>query len=606
MSVGRLQTMSTPSRWKVYGRAMRYYAPHAALIGLALVFVLLAIGINLLKPWPLSYVIDSVLGRAQGARGENYHNLHVLLGLCLAMVGLHLLWGVFNLVSNYIQVKIGLRALARVRSDLFAHLQRLSLKFHDTRNSADSMFRVSYDAQAIQSIFNRGFSTIFSAVITLVGTVVVMARMDGVLTLLALAIAPVLLYAIYFFADRIRRESTIISESESALTSRTQEGLAGIRIIHAFGREEYELNRFEEQCLRSLNANLRLTFTNVTSALVVGSLMGAATAAMVYFGASHVIQGRLTLGELTVFLSYLAMLYDPLQSLSYTSWALEGAAAGAQRVFEILDTPEDVRDRPGVKPLRGARGEIVMRGVSFGYDESRLILKDVNLRIGAGESAAFVGTTGAGKTTLLSLIPRFYDPNSGAVLLDGADVRDAQKKSLRGQMGMVLQDTMLLAGTIRDNIGYGRLGAGEREIQAAAEAARAHDFVKDMPHGYDTEVGERGVRLSVGQRQRIGIARAFLRNAPILLLDEPTSALDPQTEADIMVTLRDLMRGRTTVMVTHRIATVHACDRIFVLEQGRVVEEGRGSELLERGGAYARLYQAQMQQGTRHAAPMES
>jgi ATP-binding cassette subfamily B protein/subfamily B ATP-binding cassette protein MsbA len=585
---------ATGSRWGVYWRALRYFRPHAGTVSVAAAFVLLAIGTNLLKPWPLKYVVDGVLGKAGAGSGSaGYHDARVLGLWCAAMVGLHLAWGGFNLVNNYLLVKIGLRALARLRCDLFAHLQRLSLKFHDARSSADSMYRVSYDAQAIQSIFNRGFSGLFSIAVTFVATVAVMLRMDWRLTLLALGIAPVLAFAIWFYADRIRRQSTEISERESALSARAQEGLAGIRIIHAFGREDFELGRFEEQCLHSLRANLRLTFSHVSSALVVGTLMAAGTAAMTYFGARQVMSGALTVGELLVFISYLAMLYEPLQSLSYTAWALEGAAAGAQRVFEVLDTREDVADRPGAKDLASARGGVAFEGVSFGYDPARLILRGVSLRVEEGQSVAFVGTTGAGKTTLLSLVPRFYDPAEGTVRVGGHDVRNLRKRSLRARVGLVLQDTMLLAGTVRDNIRYGRLEATDAEVERAARLARVHEFAAGLPRGYDTEVGERGVRFSVGQRQRIGIARAFLKDAPILLLDEPTSALDPETEAAIMETLRELMRGRTTLVVTHRIATVHAFDRVFVLDGGKVAEEGPGAELLARGGVYARLYRAQ-------------
>jgi ATP-binding cassette subfamily B protein len=578
------------TRWSVYRRTLRYYAPYKGAMAIALIFVLLAIGMNLLKPWPLKYIVDSILGE-----GAHYHDLHLLGILCVTLVVIHLCWGIFNLINNYLLVKIGLDALLRVRCDLYAHLQRLSLKFHDTRSSGDSMYRVSYDAQAVQSIFNKGFSTIFAALITLFSALGIMLSMDWKLTCLALLILPMLLFAIYFFAHRIRNESTAISESESALVSRTQEGMTSIRIIHAFGREEYELNRFEQQCLQSLSANLKLTFTQVTSALVIGTLMGCGVAAMIYFGANHVIDGTLTLGNLLVFISYLGFLYEPLQTLSYTSWALEGAAAGAQRVFEILDTPEDVKDSPHARALEKVKGDIDFESVAFGYDESRLILSEITLNIPAGTSVAFVGATGAGKTTLLSLIPRFYDPSRGTVRIDRNDLRELKKKSLRENIGMVLQDTMLLAGTIRDNIGYGALGSSQAQIEAAARFARVHDFVSDLPKGYETEVGERGIRLSVGQRQRIGIARAFLKNAPILLLDEPTSALDPETESNIMQTLRELMKGRTTVMVTHRIATVHGCDQIFVLEKGRVVENGKGPELLHRKGVYTRLYEAQMQ-----------
>ncbi len=584
------------SRWTVYRRALRYYRPHAGATAVAAVFVLLGIGVNLLKPWPLKYIFDDVLGKsAEGAASAGFHDARVLVFWCAAMVGLHLVWGVFNFVSNYLLVEVGLRALARVRRDLFAHLQRLSLKFHDARSSADSMFRVSYDAQAIQSIFNRGFSSVFSTAVTFAGTVAVMMRMNGDLTLLALGIAPVLGFAIWFYADRIRRQSTAISESDSALSARVQEGLSGIRIIHAFGREDYEIQRFEEQCRNSLRANLRLTFSHVSSALVVGTLMAAGTAAMVYGGARQVMNGSLTPGDLLVFVSYLAMLYEPLQSLSYTAWALEGAAAGAQRVFEVLDTREDVADRPGARALPSVRGGVAFEEVRFGYDPARWILRGVSLRVEEGRAVAFVGTTGAGKTTLLSLVPRFYDPLEGRVRVGGRDVREVTKSSLREQVGLVLQDTMLLAGSVRDNIRYGRLDATDAEVERAARLARVHDFAASLPRGYDTEVGERGARFSVGQRQRIGIARAFLKDAPILLLDEPTSALDPETEAAIMETLRDLMRGRTTIVVTHRIATVHAFDHVFVLEGGRIAEEGTGAELLVRDGIYARLFRAQTQ-----------
>lgn len=581
------------SHWLIYRRTLRYYAPHTRAIVIALVFVLFTIGLDLLKPWPLQYIVDSVLGPG------GHHNDHsILLELCVALVGIHLAWGVCNLVNNYLLVKIALGALMRVRCDLFGHLQRLSLKFHDTRNSGDSIYRVSYDAQAVQSIFNKGFSPVFNSMVTLLTTLGIMIYMDWKLTSLALGILPVLLYAIYFFADRIRSESTQIAESESALVTRTQEGMTSIRIIHAFGREEYEMNRFEKQCLQSLEANLKLTFTQVWSALIIGTLMGAGTAAMIYLGSTHVLDGTLTIGRLLVFISYLGMLYGPLQTLSYTTWSVAGAAAGAQRVFEILDTVEEVHDRPNAKALPKAKGTIEFEQVAFGYDDTRQILSSLNVKIREGSSAAFVGATGAGKTTLLSLIPRFYDPTKGRVLIDGHDIRDLKISSLRENIGMVLQDTMLLAGTIRDNIRYGKLSATDAEVEEAAKFARVHDFAIQQPKGYDTEVGERGVRLSVGQRQRIGIARAFLKNAPILLLDEPTSALDPETEAGIMKTLRELMKGRTTVIVTHRIATIHACDEIFVLEKGSVVEHGTGPELLKRDGSYSRLFEAQMQKNS--------
>jgi ATP-binding cassette subfamily B protein/subfamily B ATP-binding cassette protein MsbA len=360
--------------------------------------------------------------------------------------------------------------------------------------------------------------------------------------------------------------------------------------VHAFGREDWEVRQFHAQARQSLQANLRLTLTNVKSALVISTLMVVGTAAMYYLGTLHVLAGTLTLGSLLVFSAYLVMLYQPLESLTYTAWALEGAAAGAQRCFEVLDREDDVRDSPNAIAIAEADAAIVFENVSFGYASDQPVLSDINLKIEPNQIVALVGGTGAGKSTLLSLVPRFYDPVKGRVLLAERDLRDMTKKSLRAQIGIVLQDTILFSTTVRENIAYGRPDASEEEIREAGRRAQADEFIRRMPDGYDSAVGERGGHLSVGQRQRVGIARAFLKNAPILLLDEPTSALDPTTEAAIMETIKELMRGRTTLIVTHRLATIHGVDRIVVLEHGRIVEQGTGGELITRRGIYAKLY----------------
>jgi ATP-binding cassette subfamily B protein/subfamily B ATP-binding cassette protein MsbA len=361
-------------------------------------------------------------------------------------------------------------------------------------------------------------------------------------------------------------------------------------MVHAFGREEFEVLQFHERAQQSLQANLRLTLTNVNSALVISTLMVIGTAAMYYVGALHVLNGTLTLGTLLVFTAYLLMLYQPIESLTYTTWAMEGATAGARRCFEVLDRQDDVVDSPNAIEIKSAKGAIGFNRVSFGYAQDRPVLHDVDLVIEPNQMIAIVGGTGAGKSTLLSLVPRFYDPTSGLVKLDGRDLREIKKKSLRGQVGIVLQDTLLFSTTVRENIAYGRPDATEDEIIDAAKRAQADEFIRQMPNGYASTVGERGQQLSVGQRQRIGIARAFLKNAPVLLLDEPTSALDPATEAAIMDTIKELMCGRTTLIATHRLATIHDVDRIVVIERGRIVEQGRGSELLARGGVYAKLF----------------
>jgi ATP-binding cassette subfamily B protein/subfamily B ATP-binding cassette protein MsbA len=573
----------------IYRRVLRYYRPFLGQTIFGLCLTLVGIGLNLLKPWPFKIIVDDFLRAGSAIRAD--WRKWVLL-LCLALIGLQLLWGIINWITNYLFVKIGLQALLKFRTDLYSHLQRLSLKFHDARRSSDSSFRVAYDSQSIQTIYNKGFTNIFGSVITLIGTFVIMLQLDWQLTLVSLGIVPLVVGAIYLFAHRIRRESTSIQEHESAVLAQAQEGLSSIRMVHAFGREEFEVRQFQQQAWQSLQANLRLTLTNVNSALVISTLMVVGTAVMYYIGTLHVLAGTLTLGSLLVFSAYLLMLYQPLESLTYTAWAMEGATAGAKRCFEVLDRQDDVVDSPDAVTISGAKGAIAFQAVSFGYASDRCVLRDINLRIEPNQIVGLAGGTGAGKSTLLSLVPRFYDPTSGSITLDGRDIRQITKKSLRAQIAIVLQDTLLFSTTVRENIAYGRPDATEEEIIEAARRAQADEFIRQMPQGYDSLVGERGGHLSVGQRQRIGIARAFLKNAPILLLDEPTSALDPATESAIMDTIKELMRGRTTLIATHRLATIHNLDQIIVVEHGRIVEQGRGAELVARGGIYAKLYAA--------------
>ena len=584
----------------IYRRVLHYYRPFLwqSIFGLSLALV--GIGLNLLKPWPFKYIVDGILrpggtfwskGVLYTRSGDQIFPAHkAILVACAGLVVLQILWGLTNWITNYLFVKIGLQALLKLRTDLYSYLQSLSLRFHDARRSSDSSFRVAYDSQSIQTIYNKGFTNIFASVVTLIGTFVIMLQLDWQLTFVSLCVVPLVVGAIYIFAHRIRRESTTIQEQESAVLAQAQEGLSSIRMVHAFGREEFEVRQFHQRAWQSLQANLRLTLTNVNSALVISTLMIVGTAVMYYIGTLHVLAGTLTLGSLLVFSAYLLMLYQPLESLTYTAWAMEGATAGAKRCFEVLDRQNDVVDSPDAVAISSAGGAITFEAVSFGYAPDRCVLRDINLRIEPNQIIGLAGGTGAGKSTLLSLVPRFYDPTSGSVTLGDRDVRDITKKSLRAQIGIVLQDTLLFSTTVRENIAYGRPDATDEEIIEAARRAEADEFIRQMPEGYASPVGERGGHLSVGQRQRIGIARAFLKNAPILLLDEPTSALDPSTEAAIMKTIRELMRGRTTLIATHRLATIHNLDQIIVLDHGQMIEQGRGPELVKRGGIYAKLY----------------
>src|SRR5678815_1221648 len=385
----------------IYRRVLTYYRPFAGQTALGLVISLAAIGLSLLRPWPFKIIVDDILARNPNARFGSSPAL--IPWLCAAVVVIQLLWGLLNLASNYLFVKVGLQALLKLRTDLYAYLQSLSLKYHDARRSSDSSFRVAYDSQSIQTIYNKGFTNIFGSVVTLIGIFIVMIGIDWQLTLLSLAVVPAIIAAIYFFAHRIRRESTSIQEKDSALLAQAQEGLSAVRMVHAFGREEWEVHQFHLQAQQSLHANLRLTLTNVNSALVISTLMAIGTASLYYLGTLHVQAGTLTLGSLILFSAYLFMLYQPLESLTYTTWAMEGATAGAKRCFEVLDRQDDVVDAPNAERITGTSGAISFQNVTFGYAPGQTVLHDIDLSIAANQIVALVGGTGAGKSTLLSL-----------------------------------------------------------------------------------------------------------------------------------------------------------------------------------------------------------
>src|SRR5213080_995993 len=458
----------------IYRRVLRYYRPFLGQTVLGLLLSFFGIGLNLLKPWPFKIIVDDFLRVNAPAHGDLRFWIPLL---CLALVVIQLLWSLINWATVYLFVKIGLQALLKLRTDLYSYLQSLSLKFHDARRSSDSSFRVAYDSQSIQTIYNKGFTNIFASVITLIGTFLIMLRLDWRLTMVSLAIVPLVVGAIYLFAHRIRRESTSIQEQESAVLAQAQEGLSSIRMVHAFGREEFEVRQFQQQARQSLQANLRLTLTNVNSALVISTLMVVGTAVMYYIGTLHVLAGTLTLGSLLIFSAYLLMLYQPLESLTYTAWAMEGATAGARRCFEVLDRQDDVIDAPEAQEITQTAGAIGFQKVSFGYTPGQRVLYDIDLSIAPNQIVALVGGTGAGKSTLLSLVPRFYDPNQGSVTLDGRDLRQITKKSLRAKIAIVLQDTLLFSTTVRENIAYGRPDATEEEIVEAARCAQADEFV---------------------------------------------------------------------------------------------------------------------------------
>jgi ATP-binding cassette subfamily B protein/subfamily B ATP-binding cassette protein MsbA len=580
---------------KLYRRIFFYYRPFlSSIIGVVLLLVLTT-AFNLLKPWPIKWLIDIVLPQGTLDRvttpfGTLSFN-HALLLACGSMLVIAAFSGLFTLIGNRLTMQIGLRATLRLRMEVYATLQKLSLQFHEQRRSGDTIYRVAYDAQAIQTFFQRGFSAILSSLLSLAGTFIVMFRMDPTLAMLSLLVVPLLWGAFGWFAHRVRTETAAVQREESEILAHTSESIGSIKVVKAFGREHSEIRAFTREATESLRAQMQLYSTQVKSAAAVGLVMALGTALILFRGSGHVMQGSLGVGDLWVFLSYLAMLHQPLEQLSYTAWAMEGAGASVQRVFEILDAEDQVPESPQARPLPRGPGRIVFQNVHFAYAPSQPVLRGLSVEIFPGQTVAFVGESGCGKSTLLSLIPRFYDPQQGRVVIDGHNVRDVTKASLGERISLVMQDTVLLSGSIYENIAYGRPGAKRSEIEAAARAAQAHDFILNLARGYQTPVGERGAALSGGQRQRIGLARAFLKNAPLLLMDEPTSALDPETEDGLQQAMKPLVQRSTTVIVTQRLNTVHHVDCIHVLKDGVIAESGKGEELLARGGLYARLWE---------------
>jgi ATP-binding cassette subfamily B protein len=522
------------------------------------------------------------------------------------VVALHFGQAAIASAYTYLSIKIGLRGLTRVRNEVFSWLLRLSLRFHQGAQAGDVIQRAAWDTYSIQTLFQQGLIAFLGAMISLVFMVGVMWRLNVTLTWVALGTVPFLLLTMRFFSARMSARSQAAQQADSRVTSLVQQGIAALPLTQSYTREAHEVGRFHAQTLTAQEQRLAQHGWEVWYLLAIAAVFGLGTAAISWLGAQEVLAGRLSIGQLLIFLAYLSQLYEPLNQLSHVGSTINGAGAGARRVFEILDTPEEVKDAPGARGIERStsniqhptsndggpliiRGAITFENVTFGYQKEREILHGVSFTLAPGESAALIGPSGVGKTTLLNLLPRFFDPTGGAVKLDGVDLRELRLHDLRTQIAVVLQEPILLPTTILENIAYGRPGATRTEIEAAARAANADGFIRQLPQQYDTVVGDGAARLSVGEKQRLNLARAFLKDAPILLLDEPTSALDAESEALVAASLRDLMRGRTTLMVAHRLATLRQVDQILVLEEGRLMEAGRPAELRQRGGYYARI-----------------
>jgi ATP-binding cassette subfamily B protein/subfamily B ATP-binding cassette protein MsbA len=513
-----------------------------------------------------------------------------------------LLGWLLGLAMQYASIRFGERLVYDLGGDLLGHLQKLSLRYHNRAGTGSSIRRVTSDANCVSTLMEEAVLPLATSLVSMIGMYVIMLALDARLALLSLFVLPLMWAALKRYSRPMQDRSYEQQVAEAGMYDTMEQALSGLPVVQAFSLEGVGDARFRADTDRTLSATIAMTWAQFRFKVLVGLATALGTAALVYVGAQDAMSGRITPGTIIVFLSYLASFYTPLSAVANTSPTAHQAAGRARRVLEVLDTTPDVRSLPGAPALSDVRGEVRYDAVSFAYERGRPVLEDVSFHIRAGEAVALVGPTGAGKSTLASLLPRFFDPDSGAVLIDGHDLRTLELGSVRASVSLVLQESFLFPVSIRENIAYGRAGSSREQIEQAARAANAHEFISRLPEDYDTVLGERGATLSGGERQRVAIARALLKDAPILILDEPTSALDAHTEHQLIGALENLMAGRTTLIIAHRLSTIRRADSILVLQDGRLVEQGSHADLCRGEGVYARLHALQFGQAGREGA----
>lgn len=569
---------------KDYKRLILFIKPYWKALGLAIVCIVMSAAANLYVPWIIRDMIDKVLMEK---------DMLLLNVIAVGIIVVFLVRGVFFYGQSYLVSYIAQRVIIDIREKLYVQFQKLQLAYYEKKQTGTIMSYITNDVAALQAALVDSLIELVTESAILVGSLVLMFYLDWKLSLVTLIVVPLIGQAMKIFGRKIKVSGALIQERTADITSLLQERISGVRVVKSFAREDYEIERFQDQ--NNLNFKANMKSVQLTSLLTptVEFLAAVIVSVILWFGGYQVVNGALTAGSLVAFLTYAVNLANPVKRISRVYGTINKAMAAADRVFSVLDTAEELKDKPDAVTMPKIKGNVTFEHVSFSYKPGTYVLHDLNLTAQSGQIVAFVGPSGAGKSTIANLIPRFYDVTEGSIKIDGTDIRDVKIKSLREQIGIVPQETMLFSGSVMDNIRYGRLDASDEEVIEAAKAANAHNFIMQLADGYETKIGERGITLSGGQRQRIAIARAILKNPRILILDEATSALDTESEEIVQEALDKLMVGRTSFVIAHRLSTIVGADKIIVLDEGRIKECGTHQELMKTGGLYSHLYNIQ-------------
>ena len=569
---------------KNYKRLLKYIRPYLRRFFFAIICIVVAAAANLYLPWIIKDMVDKVLAEK---------NMFMLNVIAAGIIITFLIRGIAYYGQSYLVSYIGERVIIDVREQMFKKFQRLPMAYFDKHQTGETMSYITNDVNAIQSALVSQLIELVTEGAVLIGSIAMMLYLDWKLSLLTLVVIPLVGKAMRIFGRKLKRNGTVIQERMADITSLLQESISSVKVVKTFVREDYETERFKRQNLLNFRAIMKNAQLHSLLTPTVEFLAAVSVTFIVWFGGYEVLNGEITAGALIAFLTYAVNLANPVKRLSKVYASMQKAMAAVDRVFQVIDLPEPLADKPGVGDLPEIQGHVLVNHVSFGYKDDLLALEDVTLEARPGQMIAFVGPSGAGKSTIANLLPRFYEINSGSITIDGHDIRDVSVKSLREQIGIVPQETVLFSATVRENIRYGRLDATDEEVEAAARAANADGFIRDLPLGYDTKIGERGLNLSGGQRQRMAIARAILKNPRILILDEATSALDTESEKVVQAALDKLMVGRTSFVIAHRLSTIFNADQIYVIDGGKIKEHGTHDELLAKNGLYSYLYNIQ-------------